>query len=119
MKEIKAIIHPQRLAAVRAVLHSMPDFPGMTITKVEGCKLFARGRQTSKLKDQLTDYVPKLRVEVVADDAVAQRIADSMIEVLRAGTMNSGMVWISEVERAVFVSTFPNPEGGPAGNRAG
>ena len=37
MKEIKAIIRPAKLAALREKLRSLPGFPGMTISKVEGC----------------------------------------------------------------------------------
>ena len=37
MMEVKAVIRPNKLAALRVALLEMPEFPGMTVTKVEGC----------------------------------------------------------------------------------
>ncbi|MFM2435587.1 MAG: hypothetical protein RL063_1568, partial [Pseudomonadota bacterium] len=37
MKEVKAIIQPHRLSKIRSALRNIKNFPGMTVTKVEGC----------------------------------------------------------------------------------
>ena len=37
MKEIKAVIRPNKLAALRDALHAIAGFPGMTVSKAEGC----------------------------------------------------------------------------------
>lgn len=37
MKEIRAIIRPQKLPRLREVLRAVPGFPGMTISKALGC----------------------------------------------------------------------------------
>ena len=42
MKEIKAIIRPNKLSALRDALVALPGFPGMTVTKVEGCSAPSR-----------------------------------------------------------------------------
>jgi len=42
MKEIKAIIRPNKLTALRAALRDLPGFPGMTVSKAEGCSAPAR-----------------------------------------------------------------------------
>ncbi len=36
MREIKAIIRPERVASVIGALHERPDLPGLTISFVEG-----------------------------------------------------------------------------------
>ena len=72
MKEIKAIIRPNKLSALRDALVALPDFPGMTVSKVEGCSAPSRHVTRQRIKDELTDYSPKVRIEIVAPDAVAE-----------------------------------------------
>lgn len=103
MKEIKAVVRPNRLAALREALHRIPGFPGMTVARVEGCTMLAGSEASKKLKDQLTDYLPKVRIEIVASDEMAGIIADRLVELGRSGPAGDGLVWVTEVERAVFV----------------
>ena len=74
MKEIKAIIRPNKLSALRDALVALPGFPGMTVTKVEGCSAPSRHVARQRIKDELTDYSPKMRIEIVAPDDVAEVI---------------------------------------------
>ena len=75
MKEIKAIIRPNKLPVLRDALVVLPGFPGMTVSKVEGCSAPTRHVPAKvKIKDELTDYTPKVRVEIVAPDEVAEAI---------------------------------------------
>jgi nitrogen regulatory protein P-II 1 len=104
MKEIKAIIRPNKLPAMRDALIVVPGFPGMTVSKVEGCSAPQRhisGRD--KIKDELTDYTPKVRIEIVAPDDVAESLFNCITEVARTGHYGDGLVWITDVERATFV----------------
>ncbi len=112
MKEIKAIIRPNKLAALRDALVTMPGFPGMTVSKVEGCSAPSRHvRARSRIKDELTDYSPKVRVEILAPDEAADEIFRRISEVAQTGHYGDGLVWISEVERAVFIfKTTPGPD---------
>ena len=112
MKEIKAIIRPNKLAALREALRDAPGFPGMTVTKVEGCSAPSRHVPAKvKIRDELTDYTPKVRVEIVAPDEVAEAIFQRITEIAQTGHYGDGLVWITEVEKAAFVfRTMPDPE---------
>ena len=55
MIEVKAVIRPNKLAALRTALLETPGFPGMTVTKVEGCSAPNRTAKFN-IKDELTDY---------------------------------------------------------------
>ncbi|KXB31091.1 transcriptional regulator [Dechloromonas denitrificans] len=104
MKEIKAIIRPNKLSVLRDALVALPGFPGMTVSKVEGCSAPTRHAPVRvKIKDELTDYTPKVRVEIIAPDEVAEAIFQRITEVAQTGHYGDGLVWISEVERAAFV----------------
>ena len=110
MKEIKAVIRPNKLAALRDALVALPGFPGMTVTKVEGCSAPSRHVPAKvKIKDELTDYTPKVRVEIVAPDEVAERIFERITEIAQTGHYGDGLVWITEVDRAAFIfKTMPD-----------
>lgn len=102
MKEVKAVIRPNKLPALRDALRQIPGFPGMTITKAEGCS--APSRHTPhNIKEELTDYTPKVRIEIVVDDDLAEVIVDRIISISTTGHIGDGLVWVTPVERAAFV----------------
>ena len=109
MKEIKAVIRPNKLSALRDALIMLPGFPGMTVSKVEGCSAPARHIVRHNIKDELTDYTPKVRIEIVAPDEAAELIFQRITEVAQTGHFGDGIVWITEVERAAFI--FKTPTG--------
>jgi len=104
MKEIKAVIRPNKLAALRDALVALPGFPGMTVAKVEGCSAPTRHVAARvKIKDELTDYTPKVRIEIVVPDEVAESIFNCIIDVAQTGHFGDGLVWITDIEKAAFV----------------
>lgn len=112
MKEIKAIIRPNKLPVLRDALVVLPGFPGMTVSRVEGCSAPSRHILAKvKIRDELTDYTPKIRVEIVAPDDVAEAIFQRITEIAQTGHYGDGLVWITEVEKAAFVfKTTPGPD---------
>lgn len=102
MKEIKAIIGPQRLEALRDALRSLPGFPGMTVSRAEGYAAPVPHVRHS-IKEELTDHVARLRVEIVASDEVASAVFDCVVKSVSAGSPGDSIVWMCEVTRSVFV----------------
>ncbi|HZX32238.1 MAG TPA: P-II family nitrogen regulator [Rhodocyclaceae bacterium] len=109
MKEIKAIIRPNKLPALRDALRELEGFPGMTVSKAEGCSAPARHTQRKNIKDELTDYTAKTRVEIVAPDEVADAIVDCIVKVAQTGQVGDGLVWVTDVGRAVFIHKTTGP----------
>ena len=110
MKEIKAIIRPNKLASLRDALVMLPGFPGMTVGKVEGCSAPSRHIVRQKIKDELTDYSPKVRLEIIAPDDVAELIFQRITEVAQTGHYGDGLVWMTDVEKVAFIfKTMPGP----------
>jgi nitrogen regulatory protein P-II 1 len=110
MKEIKAIIRPIMLAALRDAMIVLPGFPGMTVSKVEGCGAPSRHLAKHTIKEELTDYSPKVRIEIVAPDEVAESIFQRITEVAKTGHYGDGLVWITDVEKAAFIFKTVGPE---------
>ncbi|WP_319245198.1 P-II family nitrogen regulator [uncultured Propionivibrio sp.] len=104
MKEIKAIIRPTKLAALREALRDAPGFPGMTVTKVEGLSAPSRiGGLRHSPREELVDFTPKLRIEIVAPDDVADTLVELIVRICNTGQIGDGLVWLTPVDRAVFV----------------
>lgn len=102
-KEIKAIIQPQRLAKIRSALRNIKEFPGMTVTKVEGC-----GHHLAKpgqgIHDELLDYSPKVRLDMVVPDHLVEGVLQIIVEVAHTGQVGDGIVWVTPVERMIRLS---------------
>jgi nitrogen regulatory protein P-II 1 len=49
--------------------------------------------------------VPKVRVEVVADDTNADKVVDAIVEAARTGKIGDGKVWVTSIDEVVRVRT--------------
>ena len=78
---------------------------GMTVGEVSGY-----GRQRGHTEfyrgaDYHVDFVPKVRVELVVDDAAVDRVVDAVVKAARTGKIGDGKVWVTPVETVVRVRT--------------
>ena len=103
--EVKAVIRPNKLAALRSALLETPGFPGMTVSKVEGCSAPNRTGKAN-IKDELTDYSAKVRIEIVCNDEIASVLMDRIVAVCQTGQMGDGVVWCTEVPKAFFIAKY-------------
>ena len=92
MMEIRAIVRPNRLPLLREALRGIPNFPGLTLTKAEGFTAPAAVGKRS-VRDELTDYTPKVMVTVLADDDMVEEIRAIIIETCGTGQIGDGIVW--------------------------
>jgi nitrogen regulatory protein P-II 1 len=103
MKEVKAVIRPNKLPALRTALMETPGFPGMTVAKVEGGSAPVKTNK-SNIKDELTDYSAKVRVEIVCNDEIAEVLMDRIVSICQTGQVGDGVVWCTEVPKAFFIA---------------
>ena len=104
MKLVTAIIKPFKLEEVNEVLRGLP-IHGMTITEVRG---FGRQRGHTEVyrgTEYTVDFVPKVRIDIVADDLDAKRIADAIVMAARTQSIGDGKIWLSPVEEVIRVRT--------------
>ena len=97
MKEIKAIIRPSRLHKIREAFRTLPGFPGMTASHVEGCSAHAGKERHDTLKEELTDFSKKIRIEIVAHDELVPDILRIIHNNAHTGQMGDGVLWVTEV----------------------
>lgn len=104
MMLVTAILKPFALDDVRSGLEHV-DVSGMTVGEVSGY-----GRQRGHTEfyrgaDYHVDFVPKVRVELVVEDAAVDRVVDAVLKAARTGKIGDGKVWVTPVETVVRVRT--------------
>ena len=104
MKLVTAIVKPFKLEDVKDALKSA-DVHGMTVTEVQGFGRQAGHTEVYRGTEYKIDFVPKVRIEVVVDDADVGRITDVIVEAARTGKIGDGKVWVTPVETVVRVRT--------------
>jgi nitrogen regulatory protein P-II 1 len=107
MKEIKAVIQPQRLAKLRNAFRHMQGFPGMTVSRVEGCSQHEGPEIGHGIREELTDFSPKVRVEIIAPDDKVDEIVRIIHESGHTGRQGDGIVWVSEVASLLHIRSDP------------
>ena len=109
MKLIVAIIKPFKLDEVREAL-SVLGVQGMTVTEVKG---FGRQKGQTEIyrgAEYSTNMVPKMKVEVVTTDALADRIVEAIQQAANTGAIGDGKIFVLEVAQAVRIRTGETDE---------
>ena len=99
MREIKAIIRPDRLSVVLHALHDMRDLPGVTISTVRG---FGR-RVPPEGGEQAYDEVEMTKLEIVVPAAIAQEVVLAIELAAHTGRGGDGKIFMMPVEHAVKI----------------
>ncbi len=104
MKKIEAIIKPFKLEEVRDALGEV-GITGMTVTEVRG---FGRQKGHTELfrgSEYSTDFMPKIRVEVVVSDRDTKAVVYALMKSARTGKMGDGKIFVASIEQAVRIRT--------------
>jgi len=96
MKEIRAIVRPNRLQRLRDALRDIPNFPGVTIFKAEGFTAPAAIHKRS-VKDELTDFTDKLMVCVLVENDMVEPIREAIMQACHTGQIGDGLVWVIDI----------------------
>ena len=104
MKLVTAIVKPFVLEDVKGALEQIGVL-GMTVSEVQGYGRQKGHTEVYRGAEYSLDFVPKVRVEVVADDTLAEKVVDAVVEAARTGKIGDGKVWVTPVETVVRVRT--------------
>ena len=104
MKLITAIVKPFTLDDVKTSLEEAGVL-GMTVSEIQGYGRQKGHTEVYRGAEYSVDFVPKVRIEVVVDDAIVEKVVDSIVLAARTGKIGDGKVWVSPVETIVRVRT--------------
>ena len=104
MKLVVAIIKPHRLDEVKEALRSI-GVNGLTTTDVQG---FGRQRGHTEVyrgAEYQVDFVPKVKIEVLAHDDQVQQIIDAVLKTARTGKIGDGKIFVTSAEEVYRIRT--------------
>jgi nitrogen regulatory protein P-II 1 len=104
MKKIEAIIQPFKLEPVKEALHGI-SVQGMTITEVKGFGRQKGIREVYRGMEYQVDFLPKVKIEIVAADDMVQTIIDTIASKARTGRIGDGKIFVYPVGEAVRIRT--------------
>ncbi|MBK5223197.1 MAG: P-II family nitrogen regulator [Acidimicrobiia bacterium] len=104
MKLITAIIKPFTLDEVKSALMAA-GVVGMTISEVKGFGRQGGHTETYRGAEYKIDFVPKVKVEIVVDDAVADQVVDVIVAAARTDKIGDGKIWVTDVGSLVRIRT--------------
>jgi len=110
MKKIEAVIRPEKLDEVRKAIEAV-GYPGITLTEAEG-----HGKQKGVVQQwrgetYRVDFLPKVKLEIVAGDADTERIVQAIIKAAKTGAVGDGKIFVSDIRDAVKIRTGERGEG--------
>src|SRR5579872_4797907 len=111
MKLSTAIIKPFKLDEVREALSAL-GVQGITVTEVKG---FGRQKGHTELyrgAEYVVDFLPKTKIEAAVDDAIVDRVLETIEASARTGKIGDGKIFVYSLEQVVRIRT------GETGNEA-
>jgi nitrogen regulatory protein PII len=104
MKLIKSIVRPNKVDDVKDALARL-NISGMTVTEVRG-----HGKQKGHTaiyrgKEYNVSLLPKMEVEIVVPDSIADEAIKAIIEAARTGEIGDGRVFVLPVLESYRIRT--------------
>ncbi len=104
MKKIEAIIKPFKLDEVKDALHDI-GLQGLTVLEAKG---FGRQKGHTELyrgAEYVVDFLPKVKIEVICDDALAERAIEAIMTAARTGRIGDGKIFVSDIQEVIRIRT--------------
>jgi len=104
VKKVEAIIRPFKLDELKQSLGDL-DIQGMTVTEVKGFGRTGGKKEVYRGSAYVVEFVPKVKVEVVAADDLVGQIVEAMTAAARTGRIGDGKIFVYPVQEAVRIRT--------------
>jgi nitrogen regulatory protein P-II 1 len=104
VKLVTAVIKPHKLDEVKAALEAF-GVQGMTVSEASGYGRQRGHTEVYRGAEYTVDLVPKVRVEVLVDDADAADVVEVVVKAAQTGRIGDGKVWTIGIDDVVRVRT--------------
>lgn len=109
MKKIEVIIRPFKLDDVKEALLEV-GVRGMTITEVRGYGRQKGHKETFRGSEYQIEFVPKIKITVVVDSAIAEKVIEAILKTAKTGQVGDGKIFVSDISDVIRIRT---DESGP------
>jgi nitrogen regulatory protein P-II 1 len=102
MTKVEAIIQPSRFDVVKDALTEM-GIAGMTVSEVRGHGRQKGQTETYRGREYSVDLLPKIKIEVVLDDAQVKGAVDAILKTAATGKIGDGKIFLYKVDEAIRI----------------
>jgi nitrogen regulatory protein P-II 1 len=102
MTKIEAIVRPNKLEAVKEALIQLGS-EGMTLTEVRGHGRQKGHTEVYKGREYEVDLLPKVKIELVVQDEMVDRIIDAILDSAYTGVIGDGKIFLYKVEDSIRI----------------
>ncbi|MGO9835862.1 MAG: P-II family nitrogen regulator [Polyangiaceae bacterium] len=110
MKRIEAIIRPAKLDEIKEALSEI-GVKGMTTSEVKGFGRTGGRREVYRGSAYVVDFVPKIKIEIVAQDDLVTAIVDAIEQTAKTGKIGDGKIFVADILEVVRIRTGEHGEG--------
>ena len=96
MKLIVGIVKPFKVDDVKEALHGL-GVQGLTVSEVQGYGRQRGHTEVYRGAEYTVDFVPKVKLEILSDDAQVDAISDAIVAAARTEKIGDGKIWITDV----------------------
>jgi len=104
MKLVIAIVKPFKLDDVREALTTL-GVEGMTVSEVKGYGRQKGHTEIYRGAEYAVSFVPKVKIEVVVDDAIVGRTIETIHDAAKTGQIGDGKIFVLDVGQAMRIRT--------------
>ncbi|MHB1391359.1 MAG: P-II family nitrogen regulator [Thermoleophilia bacterium] len=104
MKKVEAFIRHEKVEEVRDALAGI-GIEGMSFSEIKGCGRQKGYTETYRGARMTIHLRPKIKVETVVDDAVVQRVVDTIADAAQTGDIGDGKIFVSPIEYVMRIRT--------------
>jgi nitrogen regulatory protein P-II 1 len=101
---VTAIIKPHKLEEVKEAARSI-GVEGLTVSEVQGYGRQGGKSETFRGSEYNLEFVPKVKVELLVDSTIVDKVFDTIATAARTGKIGDGKVWAVEVAQTMRVRT--------------
>ena len=105
MKLVTAIVRPHVVDGIRERLETL-GIHGMTISEVQGFGRQGGHTEIYRGAEYKVNFLPKIKVEVVCDDAFVDEVIESVTKEAGSGKIGDGKIWVTEVSDVIRIRTL-------------
>jgi nitrogen regulatory protein P-II 1 len=104
VKLITAVIKPFKLDEVKEALKGA-GVNGITVTEVQGFGRQSGHTEVYRGAEYTVDFVPKVKLEILADDALVDAISEALVGAARTEKIGDGKLWVTDVDAVQRIRT--------------
>jgi nitrogen regulatory protein P-II 1 len=110
MKKIEAIVKPFKLDDVKEALADVGAV-GLTVSEVRGFGRQKGHTETYRGSEYVVDFLPKMKIEVVVPDGLADRVISAIESAAKTGRIGDGKIFVTNIDDAIRIRTAERGEG--------